>query len=133
MPVLLMGTVLGDDDHAVDGEFTGPERQRVGDGRADLHGGMAIRAILPDIALAMLVDVERDDVQLRAVVDAVPSEAVEEAVDDMLRVQILLVRCRDGGKTWPLWRCWARCHAELPQSFVHALGLVTSRSIARGA
>jgi hypothetical protein len=53
---------------------------------------MAVSALLKEIAFAVLIDVERDDIHVRTVVDAVPSIAVEEAVDDVLGMEISSIR-----------------------------------------
>jgi len=84
--------VLGDDHHTIDGEFAGAEGEGVFDGGAELHLGVAVGALLKEVALAVLIDVERDDVHRWMVIDAVPSIAVEKAVDNVLRVKISSIR-----------------------------------------
>jgi hypothetical protein len=53
---------------------------------------MTIGALLKEVAFAMLIDVERDEIHRGTVVDAVPSIAVEEAVDDVLGMEISSIR-----------------------------------------
>jgi hypothetical protein len=56
---------------------------------------MTVGALLEEVALAVLIDVERDDIHLRVVIDTVPSVAVEEAVDDVLGMEISSIRRND--------------------------------------
>ena len=98
--VRLVLAVLADQEDAVDGQVVRAQGQGLGDGRAQLHLREALDAILGEVALGALVDVEGDDIHLGAVMAAVPAIPLEEAVDDVLSVGVLVVRGDDGGDTW---------------------------------
>ena len=68
--------VLGDEQHAVDGEVVAAQGQRVGDGGVDVELGEARGALAAQISLVHLIDVERDQIHLGAVVAAVPAIAL---------------------------------------------------------
>jgi hypothetical protein len=53
---------------------------------------MAVGALLKEVTLAMLIDVERDDIHRWMVIDTVPSIAIEKAVDDVLGMEISSIR-----------------------------------------
>src|SRR5580658_288950 len=82
-----VGAMLADYDDSIDGQLAGAEGQGFCDGGVNLHGGMAVYALLGQIALATLIDVERYHVHRRMVEGAGPSVAVEEAVHYVLAVQ----------------------------------------------
>jgi hypothetical protein len=90
-----IGAMLADHDHSVHRQLACAPGQRFRNGGIDLHGGMAICALLRKISLAALVDVQRHHIHCRMVKGAGPSIAIQKPIDDMLRVKHPLVRRDD--------------------------------------
>ncbi len=85
--VSLVFSVLGDDDHAVDREFAGAQRQ------CRLNAGVervpiALHAAAAEVTLRELVDVNRGDVQPRLLPLPAPAVAKREAVEEMLCMRV---------------------------------------------
>ena len=78
--------VLAHHHDAVNGEFSGAERQRLGNAGINCHAGKTPRAVPAQITRAHLVDIERDQIHRRMMKFAAPAIALEEAVDDVLGV-----------------------------------------------
>src|SRR5262245_31781945 len=86
--VARISPVLANHDHAVHGELGTAERERLGDGRINAHAE-AFLALAAEVAGGELIDVERDQIDLRAVPAALPAVSFEKAIHEMLRVGIL--------------------------------------------
>src|SRR5690349_5977297 len=89
--------VLANQHDAIDGQFVTAKRKRLGNREAEPHGRMARAAFTAQIVLADLVDVERNEIERRMMILAMPAVSIEETVDNMLGVRILEIPGDDGG------------------------------------
>ena len=81
--------MLADDQHAVDRQLVAAQRQGLGDRGIDLQVLEPGVALAAQVALGELVDVHRDQIELRPIVLALPAEAFENAIEDHLGVRSL--------------------------------------------
>ena len=72
------------EQYAVHGQLGPAKGQRVGDRWKNRQGGEARRPVSAQIAIGLLVHVQRDQVHRRPVVPAVPAVTLEKAVTDVL-------------------------------------------------
>src|SRR5207248_3050509 len=82
LPLLVAGitSVLADRDNSVDGQPISPTHQGFGNGRIDLQPRMALFAFPTEVSVGLLVHVQRDDIDARAMMPVLPAIAVEEAI-----------------------------------------------------
>lgn len=90
--------MLADHHHAIHGQFAASQRQGLGDGGAKPQRRELPAAVTAQIALADLIDVERNDVHRRMMVRAMPAVPVEVAVDDVFAVGKFEVGSNNGCK-----------------------------------
>ena len=89
-------TVLADDHHAIDGQPTGPQRQRLGDARKD-GNAMTGRRPAGQILFRELVDVQRHQIHLRFPPPSLPDIAQEKPIDEMLGMGVQANLCCNQG------------------------------------
>ena len=75
--------MLADDHHAIDGQPTGPQRQRFGDARKDRNAMTGCRPA-GQILFRELVDVQRHQIHLRFPPASLPDIAQEKPIYEML-------------------------------------------------
>ena len=68
-----IAAVLGDEQHAVHGEFLTAQGERFGDRRIDLHLWELAGASPAQVVLGPLIDIERDEIKRRAVMARLPA------------------------------------------------------------
>ena len=86
--------LLADIDHAVHGELARSARQSIGHAGIDFDAGMPFCALLSQIARPALFDKHRHNFERRVVKHPAKTVFVENAVDDVLRMQTELIGIR---------------------------------------
>ena len=80
--------MFGDDQHSVNAQARTAERQRLGHGRVQ-RDPMPARAVPAEVAFGELVHVKAGEFQPGIMVASFPAVALQNAIDEMLRVGIL--------------------------------------------
>ena len=93
LPLLVARVIalLADVDDSVHRELARAPCQGVRDAGVDLHAWMPLRPLGDKIAFASLFDIDRHDVERRLAKYASKAVSIEDAVDDVLRVQVKLI------------------------------------------
>jgi hypothetical protein len=91
-------SMLADEQHAIDRKRAPSQGKRLRYGGKPFHGGKFLQPRPAHVIVTNLVDVDRDQIHLRVMVSAVPAIALEETIDDVLRMGVLEVRGADRGE-----------------------------------